>query len=140
MSEQETKGLGARWKQIGASVWGFWKPVLIIIAIILVCVGLSFFFWGEFSVRAYTERLTYAGLGAIVFAGFTIFASLSAYSTLGTPSIFTAAADARIATERVGEYLRTNAKRYAFTFRMFAVAIICLALSALIDVLSALLG
>lgn len=140
MSKQETgdRDRGERridWRQVWSDVWGFLKVVLIIVAIVLSGVGVSFFFWGELSARAFSDRLAYAGMGAVVVGGFAAVASLNAYSTLGTPSVFTAGSDSRIATERVADYFRTNAKRYGFVLRMLAVAIICLALSALIDIL-----
>jgi hypothetical protein len=123
-------------KPVLSATWAFLKPVLIIAIAIAVGAGLSFLIWGPFSARAFSDRLAYGGIGAIVVGGFTAVASLSAYRTLGTPSVFTAGSDSRIATERIGEYLRMNAKRYSFVFRMLAVGVICLVASALVDVLS----
>jgi hypothetical protein len=123
-------------KPILSATGTFLRPVLVIVLAVAIGAGLSFLIWGPFSLRAYSDRLAYGGMGAIVVGGFAIVASLSAYRTLGTPSVFTAGSDSRIATERIGEYLRMNAKRYSFVFRMLAVGVICLVGSALIELLS----
>jgi hypothetical protein len=72
----------------------------------------------------------------VIVGGMAIWAALGSYSTLGTPNVLTAPGDARIAHWRIGEQIRMNAKRYGFTFRMAAVGIICIALSALIEILT----
>ena len=121
---------------ITRSIWRFFKPVLIILALVLIGVGVSFAVAGEFSWLAYSARLFWGGIGAILVGGFAIVASLGSYSTLGTPSVLTAPSDARIAHERIGEQIKMNAGRYMLTFRMFAVGVPCIALSALVDVLA----
>jgi len=123
-------------KPILAGIWRFLRPVLIIDVIVLLGVGLSFLFIDGFLARAYSDRLVYAGIGAILVGGLVVVASLGSYGTLGTPSILTALGDARIAHERIYEHLRTNAKRYTFIFRTFAVGLTCIAVSALVEVLS----
>jgi hypothetical protein len=117
-------------------VWRFLMPVLIAVAIVFVVAGTSFLFWGEFSFPAYSGRLFWGGIAAILVGGFVVVASLGSYSTLGTPSVLTAPGDARVAHSRIVDHLRTNEKRYSFVFRMWAIGILCIAASALVDVLS----
>jgi hypothetical protein len=118
-----------RWTQ---SLWRFLRPALLASAIVVVGAALSFLIVGEFSIQAYSERLFWGGIGLSLLGGFAVVAALGAYSTLGTPSVLTAPADARIAHSRVGEYLQTNARRYAFTIRMILAGASCIAMSALV--------
>jgi hypothetical protein len=117
-------------------IWRFFRVVLIIVLIILAGVAASYLIWGPFTLRAYSTRLFWAGIGAAVLGALAIVATLGSYSTMGVSNILTASADAPIATERIREYMQMNAKRYGFTFRMAAVGIICMGLSALIEILS----
>jgi hypothetical protein len=125
MEERWTKGL-----------WRFFRPVLIASGIVVVGAALSFFVAGEFSFQAYSERLFWGGIGLSLLGGFAVVAALGAYNTLGTPSVLTAPGDAQIAHSRVGEYLQTNARRYAFTIRMILAGAICIGLSALVGLLT----
>lgn len=118
---------------IWVSAWRFLKPVLIIIAIALLGSGGSFFVWGEFTWRAYSDRLFWASIGVIAIGGIAIWSALGSYSTLGTPNVLTASSDARIAHSRVKEHMAMNAKRYAFVLRFFAAGVICMAISALVE-------
>ncbi len=120
----------------GMRVWRFFLPLLIIWVAIVALIALSFLFWGEFTFKAYSDRLFWGGIAAIVVGGFVVVSALGSYSTLGTPSVLTAPADARIAHERIWEYMKTNAGRYTFTFRMFIVGALCIGTSALVEVLS----
>ena len=117
-------------------VWRFVRFVLIVTLAILLGCAASYLVRGEFTLRDFGTRLFWAGIGAVVVGGIAVWASLGSYSTLGTPSILTASGDARIATERIGEYMRMNAKRYKFTFRMAAVGILCMGASALLEILT----
>jgi hypothetical protein len=117
-------------------IWRYLWPILLITLGISLVVGLSFLFVGEFTWGAYSDRLFWDGIAAVLVGGLGLWAALGSYNTLGTPSVLTAPGDARIAHERVREYLRMNARRYTFAFRMFAVGLICMVASALIEVLS----
>lgn len=118
------------------NLWKFFKPVVILVPIIMAGVGVSFLFWGEFSPRAYSDRLFWAGIGTMMVGGFVIWAALGSYRTLGTPSILTAPGDAPIAHERIREHMKMNAGRYTFILRMLLIGGICIAASALVEVLS----
>jgi len=118
------------------ALWRFLRPTLIASVIVVVGAGLSFLVAGEFSLQAYSDRLFWGGIGVGLLGGFAVVASLGAYSTLGTPSVLTAPADARIAHSRVGEYLETNARRYGFTIRMISAGVLCIGLSALVGLLA----
>jgi hypothetical protein len=110
--------------------------VLVIVAIALLGSAGSFFVWGEFTWRAYSDRLFWAGIGVIVIGGIAIWSALGSYSTLGTPSVLTASSDARIAHSRVKEHMAMNAKRYGFVLRLFAAGVICMIASALVEVVT----
>jgi len=117
-------------------IWRFLRFVLIVVAVVFVVVGFSFLFWGEFSFQAYSGRLFWGGIAAILVGGFAVIASLGSYSTLGTPNVLTAPGDARVAHSRIVDHFKTNEKRYTFVFRMWAIGILCIAGSALVDILS----
>jgi hypothetical protein len=123
-------------ESIAKGIWCFFRTVLIISAAIVLVTGGSFLVLGAFSFQEYSARLFWGGIGAIIFGGFAVVASLGSYSTLGTPNVLTAPGDARVAHERIGEQIRMNAGRYMFSFRMFAAGALCIALSALVEVLS----
>jgi hypothetical protein len=125
-----------RRKAVVAAIWRHLRPVLLVDLGLFLLVGGSFLLTGEFTLSAFSDRLFWAGIGAVIVGGFGVWASLGSYQTLGTPSVFTAAGDAPIAHARIAEYIRTNSKRYAFTFRMFAVGFVCMVLAALIEILS----
>jgi hypothetical protein len=122
-----------RWTR---GVWRFVRTVLIVSGIVVVGAALSFLVAGDFTFKAYSERLFWGGIGASLVGGFAVVAALGAYRTLGTPTVLTAPGDAPIAHSRVGEYLQTNARRYMFTIRMILAGAICIGLSALVDVLA----
>jgi len=123
-------------QEILIGVWRYFRLVLLITLAVVAAIAGSFLIWGPFTLRDYSTRLFWAGIGAVIVGGMAVWAALGSYSTLGTPNILTAPGDARIATWRIGEQLTMNAKRYGFTFRMAAVGIICIALSALIEILT----
>jgi hypothetical protein len=123
-------------REILLGTWRFVRFVLILTLAIVAGVAASFLIWGGFTFREYSSRLFWGGMGAVIVGAAAVWASLGSYSTLGTTNILTAPGDAPIATERIGEQIRMNAKRYRFTFRMAAVGIVCIALSAAIEVLS----
>lgn len=116
--------------------WRFLMPVLLIALAALAITGGTFFFWGEFSLRAYSDRLFWAGIAAIMVGGFTTWSALGSYSTLGTPNVLTAPGDARIAHGRVKEHLEMNARRYGFILRWFVAGGICMLISALVETLT----
>ena len=124
------------WKSVLEGIWRFMMPVLIVAASIIAGVALSFLWWGPFSLRVYSDRLFWGGIGSMIVGGFVIVASLGSYSTLGTPSVFTAAGDAPIAHERIREYIKMNSNRYGFIFRAFSTGAICIVVAILVDVLS----
>lgn len=124
-------------ERVGKAVWRFFRMPLIVVLIIVVGTALSFLVAGPFTAVAYADRVFWGGIGAILIGGFAVIASLGAYSTLGTPSVLTAGADARIAHSRIGEYMRTNAGRYLFTIRMLIAGAVCIGLSALVQTLAA---
>jgi hypothetical protein len=117
-------------------VWRYFRFVLLITLAVVAAVAASFLIWGPFTFRDYSTRLFWAGIGAVIVGGMAIWAALGSYSTLGTPNVLTAPGDAPIATWRIGEHLKMNARRYGFTFRMAAVGIICMAVSTLIEILT----
>ena len=123
-------------REILLGMWRYLRFVLLITLAIVLATALSFLIWGPFTFPEYSARLFWAGIGAVIVGGMAIWAALGSYSTLGTPNILTAPGDAPIATWRVGEQLRMNARRYGFTFRMAAVGIICIALSAFLEILT----
>jgi hypothetical protein len=124
-------------KQKTASrTWRWVRFILIALLAILLGVAATYLVWGEFTLRDYSTRLFWAGIGAVIVGAMAIWASLGSYSTLGTTNIFTASGDAPIATERIGEQIRMNARRYGFTFKMAAVGILVMGISALIEIVT----
>jgi len=123
-------------REILAGAWRFVRFVLIGTLVILAGVVTSFLIWGAFTFREYSTRLFWAGIGAVIVGAIAVWASLGSYSTLGARNIFTAPGDAPIATERIGEQMRMNAGRYKFTLRMSTVGILCIAISAAIEILT----
>ena len=124
---------GAKWR---LGLWRFLRPTAIAVVLVVVGARISFLFAGEYNAQAYSDRLFWGGIGVGLLGGFAVVASLGAYSTLGTPNVFTAPGDARIAHSRVAEYLETNARRYGFTIRMILAGALCIGLSALVSVLA----
>ena len=125
-----------RMKAVVTAIWRFLKPILLVDLGLFLLVGGSFLLTGEFTFTAFSDRLFWAGIGAVIVGGFGVWASLGSYRTLGTPSILTASGDAPIAHSRIAEYMRTNSKRYTFTFRMFTIGFVCIVSAALIEILS----
>lgn len=123
-------------KRFRLGAWRFIRFVLIVTLAILLGVAASYLIWSEFTFRDYSTRLFWAGIGAVLVGAMAVWASLGSYSTLGTTNIFTASGDAPIATQRIGEQIRMNSKRYGFTLRMALVGILCMGISALIEVLT----
>ena len=122
-----------------STLQGLWRTVRwVLIACLVVCVGAaaSFLVAGPFTLRTFSTRLFWGGIGAVVLGGLTVWSALGSYNTLGTPSVFTAGSDSRIATERIKDHLSANAKRYGFIIRMLATGLVCLCLSALLEILT----
>jgi hypothetical protein len=122
-----------------AQIWRFVWTVLIIAAAAAVLAAASFWVVNkqqDFTLRAYSDRLFWAGIGLTAIGGFTVVASVGSLYTTGTPSVLTAGADARNAQSRLQDHFSVNSKRYTFIFRMVASGAICLAASALIEVLT----
>lgn len=119
-------------------IWRFLWPVLIIAASAVLLAAISFWVIDKqaFTALAYSNRIFWAGIGLTVLGGFTVVASLGSMATVGTPSVLTAGADARNAQSRIQDYFSTNSKRYGFVFRMIVSGGICIAISAIIEILS----
>jgi hypothetical protein len=119
-----------------SGAWRWMRFVLIVLVAILLGAAATYLIWGEFTFRDYSTRLFWGGMGAVIVGAIAIWASLGSYSSLGTTNILTAPGDAPIATQRIGEQMRMNAKRYGFTLKMTAVGILCMGISALIEMLT----
>jgi hypothetical protein len=121
-----------------AQIWRFVWPILVIAAAGALLTGLSFLFLKqeELSAQAYSTRVFWAGMILIVFGGFAAVASFGSLATTGTPSINTAGADSRVAQSRIQDHFRTNNKRYSFVLRMLVSGLICVGISALVDIAS----
>jgi hypothetical protein len=118
------------------SVWRFLRPVLLIITTAVLVTGSTFLVWGDFTWRAYSDRLFWTSIGVILLGGIVTWSALGSYNTLGTPNVLTAPGDARIAHSRVKEHIQMNAKRYTVILRLFAAGAICMAISALVELLT----
>lgn len=132
MSQNTPSTAGSFWPGIG-------KFVGIVVGIVVLLVGaagLSFLRWGPFSLVAYSERVFWAGMGAMVLGGFAVFASMGAVQMYGIPSVFTAGADSRNFMDRFADVQRTVLARYRFSFVMFLVGMACVGVSALLEILS----
>lgn len=111
-------------------------PIVILIPLIVAGAAASFWLWGPFSWRVYSDRIFWGGIGAAVAGGLGTLASLGSYSTLGTPNVITAPADARVAHARVADHMRSNAGRYMFIVQMVITGAACIGISAAVEVLS----
>jgi len=124
-------------EHFGKKVWRYIWPLLVIWVAVVVLSALSFLVLkGEFTWPAYSNRLFWGGIVVVLVGGFAVVSVLGSLNTMGTPSVITAPGDARIAHEKIGEYLKTNSRRYGFSFRMFIVGALCIGTSALVEVLS----
>ena len=123
-------------KGILSGLWRFVRFVVPVTLTIMIGVAATYLKWGPFTFRDYSTRLFWAGIGAVIVGAMAIWAAMGSYSTLGTTNIFTAGGDAPIATQRIAEQMKMNAKRYGFTFRMAVVGVLCMASSALIEILT----
>ena len=119
-------------------IWRLVWPILIIAVVAALLAGLSFLVFKpeEFSGQAYSTRVFWAGMALIVFGGFAAVASMGSMATTGTPSINTAGADSRVAQSRIQDHFRVNSKRYAFVLRMLIAGMICVGISALVEISS----
>jgi len=120
-----------------ANVWRFVRTVLIIVAAAAVLAGTSFLIWGKlgtFDIRTYSNRLFWAGIALIVLGGFAVVAAIGSLYTVGTPSVLTAGADARNAQSRIQDHFQVNSKRYSFVFRTLISGLVCIAISALLEI------
>ena len=117
--------------------WRFVWPLLVMWVVVVVLSTLSFLVLeGEFTWRIYSDRLFWGGIAVILVGSFAVISVLGSMNTMGTPSVITAPGDARVAHEKIGEYLRMNVGRYKFSIRMFIVGSLCIGTSALVEVLS----
>ena len=124
-------------ERLGKKAWRYIWPLLVIWVAVVVLAALSFLVLdGEFTWRIYSDRLFWGGIAVILVGSFAVVSVLGSMNTMGTPSVITAPADARIAHEKIGEYIRMNAGRYKFSIRMFVVGALCIGSSALVEVLS----
>lgn len=111
--------------------------VLIIVAVVVAGTAASFLvIEGEFTLRAFGGRLFWGGIGTILCGGFFVFASWGSATTLGTPSVITAAGDSKVAHERIWDHIRTNDRRFTWVLRLLTAGALVIALSALIEVLT----
>ena len=125
-----------RESSIWATIWRFVWPSLLIAALGLAAAAASFLIVGQFTPRAYSDRAFLAGIACIIVGGVGILASLGSYSTVGVTNVFTAPGDAPIAHSRIAEHMRMNARRYTFVIRMLAAGALCMAVAALVDILT----
>jgi hypothetical protein len=121
---------------VWANIWYFVWPILLIAALALVAAAASFLVIGPFTPQAYSDRAFLSGIACIIIGGVGILASLGSYSTVGVTNVFTAPGDAPIAHSRIAEHMRMNAGRYTFIIRMLAAGALCIAVAALVDILS----
>ena len=120
-----------------AQIWHFVWPILVIVTAAALLTGLTFVIWaklGAFSLRTFSDRFFWVGIALIALGGVSVMGSLGSYQTLGTPSIFTAGADARNAQSRIQDHFRVNAKRYGFVSRMCVSGVLAIVMSALVEI------
>jgi hypothetical protein len=118
-------------------VWNWVWPILLWVAIAALLAAATFLVWGPLSamnVRSYSDRIFWTGIGLIVLGGIAAISSIGSMSTLGTPSIMTAGADARNAQSRIQDHFKTNARRYRNMSTLLVSGLLSIAISALLEI------
>jgi hypothetical protein len=118
-------------------VWNWVWPILLLVAIAALLAAATFLVWGPLStmnVRSYSDRVFWAGIGLIVLGGIAAISTIGSMSTVGTPSIMTAGADARNAQSRIQDHFKTNARRYRNMSTFLVSGLFCIAISALLEI------
>jgi hypothetical protein len=118
----------------------FFEKVLILVRNVLainaaICLGvaLTFLIKGSFSFLAYSERLFWAGLVAILLGGMVGFAIMFSGKSFGIPTIIRRPEEAKKLLDHFGEYREEVEKRYDASITIWLIGLVCIAISALVQ-------
>lgn len=112
------------------------KQLALIEAILCLLAGFTFIFTGRLSLIAYSERLFYIGVFVTLVGGFVAVAIMLA----GASVRFTKPEQARQAWDTILERRQIAEKRYDASIQVWLIGAVCIALSALLQVISARFG
>ncbi len=115
------------------NIFVFVKKVLAAESVICVGVALTFLFMGRFSFLAYSERLFWAGIVAILLGGMVGFAIMFSGRSLGIPSIIRRPSEAKKLLDSFGEYREEIEKRYDASITIWVIGLLSIAISALVQ-------
>ena len=111
------------------------RQVLLIDVGVFVVIGVSFLFTGRFAPQAYSDRLLWAGVGAILVGGAVgVLGEMGTAASSGS-SKARAPSDFRDSPEHTTDVERVAAAHHRFAFRFWAVGLTCVAASALVGIL-----
>jgi hypothetical protein len=107
--------------------------VLLVAVGVFVAIGLPFLLTAGFSFQAYSDRLLWAGILAILIGGMGgILGGLGATARKGFRRDGSSKPDS---SEREAHGGYTEGKHYSFAFRFWALGLVCVAASALVGML-----
>ncbi len=122
-----------RYQKILSRIAAYLKIVLVVEAVICLGVALTFLFFGRFSFLAYSERLFWAGIIVVLLGGVVGFGVMFSGKGFGIPLIIRKPEEARRLLDNFGEYREEIEKRYDASLTIWAVGLVCIAISALVE-------
>ncbi len=110
------------------------KKVLIFDLLIIILVGLSFLFLGEFSLSAFSDRLFWVGLLIMMAGGVMALGQTSGGRDFG-PMLITSA-QASLLTDFNIEVRQDVEKKFTPIIRVFVIGLVCFLVGILVSVIS----
>jgi len=111
----------------------FLRRVVTAVAVLVALIGLSFFFFGEFSYSALSERLVWAGLGIAIIGGALIFGQTTGGRNYGVSGLFTRTVHANDLINFNIEVRKNLQGKFDFTIQLFLIGLLLFLLGVLVD-------
>jgi hypothetical protein len=104
---------------------------------VLICLGvaLTFLLTGRFSFLAYSERLFWAGIAAVLLGGIVGFAVMFSGRSFGIPIMIRRPDEAKKLLDNFSGYREELEKRYDTSISIWLIGLSCIAISALVETL-----
>jgi hypothetical protein len=117
------------------------RRVTLIVLAVTVVVAVSFLFTRDFSMLAFSNRMFWAGMVAMIIGGIGVLSMMNLNRTvLGLPNVITKKEDARKLMDNNLELRAAIEKRYDFGILFWLIGLACVAIGALATVIGAWIG